>query len=63
MIVRTLRAMCAIRYPHENYLCDEGDDPELMRVCQELSVHHVTRTERRDAKAGNINNALAQKGR
>ena len=28
MIVRTLRAMQAIRYPHRSYLCDEGDDPD-----------------------------------
>jgi hypothetical protein len=60
MIVRTLRAMKAIEYPHENYLCDEGDDPYLRQVCAELGAHHVTRSEKRDAKAGNINNALRQ---
>src|SRR3989344_6816753 len=26
MIIRTLHAMKAIKYPHRNYLCDEGDD-------------------------------------
>ncbi len=60
MIVRTLRAMQAIRYPHRSYLCDEGDDPELRAACEELGVVHVTRTHREDAKAGNINNALKQ---
>ncbi len=58
MIIRTLRAMCDVRYPHTNYLCDEGDDPELKKVCEELGVIHVTRKEKTDAKAGNINNAL-----
>lgn len=60
MITRTLMAMKAIRYPHTNYLCDEGDDPILKKVCQELGIIHVTRVEKKDAKAGNINNALQQ---
>jgi cellulose synthase (UDP-forming) len=58
MIIRTLKAMKAIKYPHTNYLCDEGNDPELRKVCEELGVVHVTRIEKKDAKAGNINNAL-----
>ncbi len=62
MIVNTLRAMVAIRYPHRSYLCDEGDSPTLKRVCDELGVIHVTRSERKDAKAGNINNGLAKSG-
>jgi cellulose synthase (UDP-forming) len=60
MIVRTLRAMVAIRYPHTNYLCDEGNDPVLKRVCDDLGVVHVTRKVKKNAKAGNINNALSQ---
>ncbi|MEW6469893.1 MAG: cellulose synthase catalytic subunit, partial [Bacteroidota bacterium] len=60
MIIRTLEAMQAIRYPHTSYLCDEGDDPVLKKACEELGVIHVTRKEKKDAKAGNINNALRQ---
>lgn len=59
MIVETLTAIQAITYPHETYLCDEADDPYLREVCGRLGVHHVTRTEKKNAKAGNINNALA----
>lgn len=58
MIVETLTAIQAITYPHETYLCDEADDPYLRGVCAQLGVHHVTRTDKRNAKAGNINNAL-----
>lgn len=58
MIVETLTAIQAITYPHETYLCDEADDPYLRDVCTRLGVHHVTRTDKRNAKAGNINNAL-----
>jgi cellulose synthase (UDP-forming) len=60
MIIRTLRAMTEIRYPHTNYLCDEGNDPILKEICESLGVIHVTRVEKKDAKAGNINNALRQ---
>lgn len=58
MIVQTLEAIQAIRYPHTTYLCDEANDPYLAEVCKELGVRHVTRTVKKDAKAGNINNAL-----
>ncbi|WP_162052512.1 glycosyltransferase family 2 protein [Pontibacter pamirensis] len=58
MIINTLEAIQQIRYPHTSYLCDEGDDPILKEVCRRLGVIHVTRTEKIDAKAGNINNAL-----
>src|SRR6056297_1884344 len=54
MVVKTLVAIQKIRYPHKTYLCDEANDKELKRICEELDIIHVTR----DAKAGNINNAL-----
>jgi cellulose synthase (UDP-forming) len=60
MIERTLRAMVRMRLPHRNFLCDEGNDPQLRALCRQLGVTHVTRSDRRDAKAGNINNALRQ---
>jgi cellulose synthase/poly-beta-1,6-N-acetylglucosamine synthase-like glycosyltransferase len=60
MIIRTLEAMQAIHYPHTSYLCDEGNDPGLKQVCEQLGVIHVTRTDKSNAKAGNINNALKQ---
>lgn len=60
MIIRTLKAIQQMEYPHRTYLCDEGNDPELKVVCQRLGVTHITRREKVDAKAGNINNALRQ---
>jgi len=60
MILRTLLAMKAIRYPHTDYLCDEGNDPILRQACEALGIRHVTRAVKKDAKAGNINNALEQ---
>lgn len=58
MIVETLEALQAITYPHTTYLCDEADDAYLKEVCKKLGVKHITRIEKIDAKAGNINNAL-----
>lgn len=58
MITTTLQAIKDITYPHTTYLCDEADDPFLKRFCEENDIKHVTRDNRKDAKAGNINNAL-----
>ncbi|MEO7991214.1 MAG: glycosyltransferase [Chryseolinea sp.] len=60
MVINTLKAIQNIRYPHTTYLCDEDDDPELRQWCSELGVIHVTRDEKKDAKAGNINNTLSK---
>ncbi|WP_373057101.1 glycosyltransferase [Zunongwangia sp. H14] len=58
MIITTLEAILKISYPHETYLCDEANDPFLKKFCEEHGIHHVTRNNRINAKAGNINNAL-----
>ena len=58
MITNTLTAIKAIEYPHETYLCDEANDPFLKQFCEENGIHHVTRSVKKNAKAGNINNAL-----
>ena len=58
MIKETLIAVKAITYPHQTYLCDEANDPYLKDFCEEHGIHHITRSVKIDAKAGNINNAL-----
>ncbi len=60
MILETLEAIQAIEYPHTTYRCDEANDPYLIDQCKRLGVVHVTRNNRQNAKAGNINNALRQ---
>lgn len=61
MIVTTLEAILKISYPHTTYLCDEANDPFLKNFCEEHGIVHVTRDNRKNAKAGNINNALRTK--
>lgn len=60
MIIDTLTAIQKIKYPHTTYLCDEANDEFLKEFCKKNNVIHVTRNNRVDAKAGNINNALKQ---
>ena len=60
MVLTTLKAIQKIKHPHTTYLCDEANDQFLKEKCRELGVVHVTRDNRVDAKAGNINNALQQ---
>ncbi len=64
MIIETLKAMKAVTYPHETYLCDEGNDPYMIQVCQELGVHYVYRgPDKKNAKAGNVNYCLEHHAR
>ena len=60
MVKETLLAIQRMKYPHTTYLCDEADDPHLKEFCNENGIIHVTRDNRINAKAGNINNALKQ---
>ena len=60
MITETLLAIQKIKYPHTTYLCDEANDNFLIEFCKQHGIVHVTRNNRIDAKAGNINNALKQ---
>jgi cellulose synthase (UDP-forming) len=59
IVHRTLLAALAIRYPHETWLLDDGERAEMRRLASELGCRYVARTEHGDAKAGNLNHALA----
>ena len=58
MLQHTLEAIQKITYPHTAWCCDEANDPLVKNLCLQLGVNHVTRTIKKNAKAGNINNAL-----
>lgn len=63
LVMRTARAAQAIDYPHETWILDDGDRPELRRLAEAEGIGVVTRSQAwrdrpRHAKAGNINNAL-----
>lgn len=60
IVGRNLAACCAMRGEHSTWLLDDGDNPELAQMANRLGVGYLTRKGRKDAKAGNVNAALAR---
>jgi cellulose synthase (UDP-forming) len=54
----TVIAAQKITYPHETFLLDDGNRPDLKALAAELGVHYLAREQNIDAKAGNLNNGL-----
>jgi len=47
-------------YPHQTCLLDDGKRSEMELLAKELGCRYLSRADNRDAKAGNLNNALLQ---
>lgn len=45
MLRQTVQAVVAMRYPHETWVLDEGNDARVKEMCEELGVHHFSRAE------------------
>jgi len=43
IIERQLRAITAVRYPHDSWVLDEGADANIERLARSLGVHYFTR--------------------
>jgi cellulose synthase (UDP-forming) len=43
VIERQLRALVAVRYPHDSWVLDEGGDAEVERIAHSLGVRYFTR--------------------
>jgi len=43
MLEKTVRALIALDYPHETWVLDEGNDPEVVALCSELGARHFSR--------------------
>ena len=59
LVLATMRAARAMQLPHRTWVLDDGASDELERLCARERVGYLRRTDRRDAKAGNVNAALA----
>ncbi|MES2366975.1 MAG: cellulose synthase catalytic subunit [Pseudomonadota bacterium] len=59
LVRRTLLATIHMDYPHETWLLDDGNRPEMASLAEDLGVRYLARERNTDAKAGNLNNALA----
>ena len=76
IIEEQLRAMQAVRYPHDSWILDEGDSPAVRALARRYGVHHFSRKgiqrwnqlgppHQRKTKAGNVNawlSSLAERG-
>ena len=65
LVRRTAAAARAIRWPHQTYILDDGNSPEMRAMAEAEGVGYIVRSiewqgKERHAKAGNINNALFQ---
>ncbi len=64
LLERTLRACLAMEYDGPDkvhiWLCDDADRPEMKALADSLRVGYFSRRNGKDAKAGNLNAALAQ---
>jgi cellulose synthase (UDP-forming) len=58
IVRRTIIAALKISYPHETWLLDDGNRPEMRALAGELGCRYVARIHNKGAKAGNLNNAL-----
>jgi cellulose synthase/poly-beta-1,6-N-acetylglucosamine synthase-like glycosyltransferase len=58
MVRHALAAAMAMRGEKQVWLLDDGQDPALAELAQQLGCGYLTRTDRRHAKAGNMNAAL-----
>ena len=62
ILTRTLTACKNMKYPEPDkvhiYICDDGNRLEIQNLAEELGVNYISRSSRKDAKAGNYNNAL-----
>ncbi|GEP32686.1 cellulose synthase [Nocardioides szechwanensis] len=63
LVMTTARAAKAIAYPHETWILDDGNRPEMRAAAEAEGLGWITRSADwagmpRHAKAGNLNNAL-----
>ena len=58
MVRRTLLAARHMDHPHQTWLLDDGNRPEMRKLAAELGCRYIARRVNTDAKAGNLNNAL-----
>jgi len=43
MLEETVRALAALDYPHDTWVLDEGDDPDVRALCQKNGAQHFSR--------------------
>jgi cellulose synthase (UDP-forming) len=60
LLRETLVCAVSMRYPHRTFVLDDGNRAEVRTLAEELGCGYLARTERTNAKAGNLNSGLVQ---
>ena len=58
LVRRTVMAAMRIEYPHQTWLLDDGNRPEMRELARALGCRYLAREKNIDAKPGNLNHAL-----
>jgi cellulose synthase (UDP-forming) len=58
LLRETVLCAAVMRYPHQTFILDDGDRPEVKQLAEEFNCGYFARTERTHAKAGNLNHGL-----
>ncbi len=59
VLIPTIAAAVALQPAHETWVLDDGGRPFVADLASRLGARYLTREERVDAKAGNLNHALS----
>ena len=60
-IVRAALIGCReLRYPHQTWLVDDHQRPELQHLAEEMGVHYVTRDDPSNGRTGALNHVVSQ---
>jgi cellulose synthase (UDP-forming) len=60
LVEQTLTQACAMEGDYTVWLLDDGNDPALARLALNLGIRYLTRSSKKDAKAGHVNEALSK---
>lgn len=62
LLTKTIEACKGMKYPDKSkvhiYVCDDGNRAVVRQMAESMGVGYITRTNNKDAKAGNYNHAL-----
>lgn len=58
VLLPAIAAALAIEIPHETWVLDDGNRPEIRQLAEELGANYLAREQNTHAKAGNLNNAI-----
>jgi len=64
LLYKTVNACTYMDYPDKSkvhiYLCDDGNRPQVAQLAEQFGVGYLGLANNRDAKSGNLNNALSK---